>query len=105
MNWRCGEVIVHGKGARKEANEVIRTVKTPSENAHSRSGVAARSMAVSFPVHCRRFGSRGVTDRIWAAVLPDALPILSNSGTTAESRAAAVPPHDRAYKCERHLGW
>src|SRR2546425_7288517 len=46
-----------------------------------------------------------ITDRIWAAVLPDALPILSNSGTTAESRAAAAPRHDRAYRCERHLGW
>jgi hypothetical protein len=23
MNWRCGEVIVHGKGAREEANEIF----------------------------------------------------------------------------------
>src|SRR6266566_2383901 len=52
-----------------------------------------------------RLGSRGVTDRSESAVLPDALPILSNSGTTAESRAAAAPHHDRAYRCERHLGW
>jgi len=23
MNWRCGEVIVHGKGGRGEANEIF----------------------------------------------------------------------------------
>ena len=66
---------------------------------------AADPPAVSFTVRCPRLGSCGVTDRIWAAVLPGALPILSNSGTTAESQAAAAPHHDRAYRCERHLGW
>src|SRR5205823_3334514 len=44
------------------------------------------------------------TDRA-AAVRTNALPILSNSRTTAEPQATAAPHRGRACRCERHLGW
>src|SRR6267143_909233 len=45
-------------GRRSKTKTVIRTAKTPSENALNRSGVAVRSTAVSFTVCYRRFGGR-----------------------------------------------
>jgi len=45
-------------GRRSNTKTVIRTAKTAPENALNRSGVAARSTAVSFTVCYRRFGSR-----------------------------------------------
>jgi len=59
-------------------------------------------MVVSLTVRCPDSASRGVSDRIWAAVWPKmALP--SSGRTTAESQAAAAPHDDRAYRCERYL--